>query len=402
MSSTTELSVMRRDRTDRGAPPRTRFDKFPRGPVARWMLRLALSAPLVLLALLLSTGDALVGTPNADLVASLADIDWSRGDAEWLALLYPHVSIMLAAANPFGRLGLSIMGAIAAGFLLQKVAEIIAQRAIPRSTGIILVIALAANPLFAYFALEDLPGFLALTFFGLALGDIVRFVNWGNTESGFRGGILIMLAAFSDPSGILYAAIIVLASPFLRHGRAAASGLRAAASGLRAANMLVIAFPTLGAFATIAFLNVLFFGTPWPTTDVLSIIGGIGPAIPELVSLYTTPAGWLIAAPLASAWLVALIVRRPKSIVVSTIVFLLLNVAFLLGAFHPGAAGTTFALLTLLAIALIPAARTITTNVLVDLVAVLQIAIAWRAAFDRPIVLDWMQSVTDAWTTFVG
>ncbi len=395
MSSTIDGPALRRDRSNRGAPPRTRFDAFPRGPLARWMLRLGLATPLALIALLHSLLPAPVDTPNADLVASLASIDWNRGDAEWLALLYPHVSIMLAAANPFGRLGLSLMGAVAAAFLLQKVAEIIAQRAIPRSTGIILVIALAANPLFAYFALENLPGFLALTFFGLALGDVVRFVNWGNTESGFRGGILIMLSAFSDPSGILYAMIIVLASPFLRHGRAAAPGLRAA-------NMLVIAFPTLGALTTIAFLNVLFFGTPWPSSDVAAIIGGIGPGIAALVVLYTTPTGWLIAAPLASAWLVALIVRRPRSIVVSTIVFLLLNVAFLLGAFHAGAAGVTFSLLTLLAIALIPAARTVATNVLVDLVAILQIAIAWLAALDRPIVLEWMQSTFVAWSALVG
>ncbi len=358
------------------------------------MLRLGLSAPLALLALLLAQLPAAEGTPNAELVENLASIDWNRGDAEWLALLYPHVSIMLAAANPFGRLGLSLMGAIAAGFLLQKVAEIIAQRSIPRSTGIILIIALAANPLFAYFALENLPGFLALTFFGLALGDVVRFVNWGNTESGFRGGILIMLAAFSDPSGILYALIIVLASPFLRHGRAAAPGLRAA-------NMLVIAFPTLGGFATIAFLNLLFFGTPWPSSDVAAILGSIAPAITGLAALYTTPTGWLIAAPLASAWLVAIIVRRPMSIVVSTIVFVLLNLAFVLGAFHPGAAGVTFSLLTLLAIALIPAARTVTTNVLVDLVAVLQIAIAWVAAFDRPIVLEWLYANVDALVALV-
>ena len=395
MSSTTNAPAGLRDRSQRARPLRTRFDAFPRDPIGRWMLRLGLSAPLVLVAFLMSLVPALANTPNADVVQSLDGIDWTRGDAEWLALIYPHVSIMLAAANPFGRLGLSLMGAIAAGFLLQKVAEIIAQRAIPRSTGIILIIALAANPLFTYFALENLPGFLALTFFGLALGDVVRFVNWGNTESGFRGGILIMLAAFSDPSGILYALIIVLASPFLRHGRAAAPGLRAA-------NMLVIAFPTLGAFATIAFLNVLFFGTPWPAIDVAGLISGIGPGLAALMVLYTTPTGWLIVAPLASAWLVAIIVRRPKSIIVSTIVFLLFNLALLLGVFHPGAAGMAFSLLTLLAIALIPAARTVVTNVLVDLVAVLQVAIAWLAAFDRPIVLEWIQVVREAALAFVG
>lgn len=386
--------LMRRDRTNRTRPARTRLDSFPRRPGVRWSLRLGLSAPLIALAALLTLVPSPDDTPNADLVASVATISWERGDAEWLALLYPHVSTVIAASNPFGRLGLSLLGAIAAGFLLQKVAEIIAQRAIPRSTGIILVIALAANPLFAFFALENLPGFLALTFFGLALADLVRFINWGNTESGFRAGILMMLSAFSDPSGILYVFIAVFASPFLRHGRSA--------PGLRAANMLVIAFPTLGAFATIAFLNVLFFGTPWPRSDISTMLSGITMALDNLFALYTTPTGWLIVAPLASAWLVALIVRRPQAIAVSTIVFLLLNIAFVLGAFHPGSAGETFALLTILAIALIPAAKTVTTNVLVDLVAVLQIAIAWTAAFDREIVRAWMQSVADAWSILIG
>lgn len=394
MSSTTEAPVLLRDRSNRIAP-RTRLDSFPRSLVARWMLRLGLSAPLVGLALLLSVVPATEGTPNADLIARLANIDWNRGDAEWLALLYPHVSIVVAAANPFGRLGLSLVGAIAAGFLLQKVAEIIAQRAIPRTTGVILIIALAANSLYAYFALENLPGFLALTFFGLALTNVVRFVNWGNTESGFRAGILMMLAAFSDPSGILYAIIAVLASPFLRHGRTAAPGLRAA-------NMLVIAFPTLGAFATIAFLNVLFFGVPWPGSNLGTQLADIGTEISGLAALYTTPTGWLIVAPLASAWLVALIVRRPQAIIVSTIVFVLINIAFVLGVFHPGAAGVTFALLTLLAITLIPAARTRATNVLVDMVAALQIMIAWAAALDRPVVLEWMQSVADAYVLLFG
>jgi hypothetical protein len=390
----TNDALLRRDRTNRARPARTRLDSFPRRKPARWLLRLGLSVPLIVLAALVTLVPALEGTPNADLVTSLDRISWERGDAEWLALLYPHVSTIIASSNPFGRFGLSVLGAIAAGFLLQKVAEIIAQRAIPRSTGIILVIALAANPLFAFFALENLPGFLALTCFGLALADLLRFINWGNTESGFRAGILMMLSAFSDPSGILYVFIAVFASPFLRHGRSA--------PGLRAANMLVIAFPTLGAFATIVFLNVLFFGTPWPQTDIAGVLTGISKAFDDLLVLYTTPTGWLVVAPLASAWLVALIVRRPQAIAVSTIVFLLLNIAFVLGAFHPGSAGETFALLTILAIALIPSAKSVAANVLVDLVAVLQVAIAWTAAFDREIVLAWMQSVVDAWSILIG
>lgn len=388
MSSTVEIGQLRRDRSNR-RPRRTRLDPFPRDPVRRWMLRLGIIAPMVFFAFLDQLSPTLTGTPNADLETAAELIDWSRGDAQWLAELYPHISMLIASGNPLGRLGLSLVGAIAAGFLLQKVAEILAQRAIPLSTGIILVIALAANPLFVFFSLENLPGFLALTFFGLALADLVRFVNWGNTESGFRAGILIMLAALSDPSGILFSLVAVLASPFLRHGRAYAPGLRAA-------NMLVIGFPTVGAFATIAMLNVAFFRAPWPGLDLVALVASLPERTVGLLGFYTTPDGWLLLAPVASAWLVALIVRRIAAVPVSIIVFLLLNVGFVLGLFHPGAAGVTYTLLTLLAITLIPAARTPVTNLLVNLVAVLQIVIAWTAALERDVVVEWMLGLAAA------
>ncbi len=364
---------------------RTRLDPFPRSTTARWMLRLAFSLPIALLVVLDQLGPPLTGSPNARLIETVAGIEWTRGDAQWLSSLYPHVTVLLASANPLGRLGLGLVAAIAAGFLLQKVCEIIAQRSIPRSTGTILVIALAANPLFAYFATENLAGFLALTFFALAIADLVRFVNWGNTESGFRAGLLLMLSVLSDPTGVLFATVAVLASPFLRHGRPPARGLRAA-------NMLVIAFPSIGAFVTVSALSLLFFGTT--AFDGLgAVLDGIPERATQLAASYSSPTGLLLAAPVLSAWLVAAIVRRPVAIPLSVVVFLLLNAAFLLGMIAPGSAGVTFTLLTILAIALIPAARTLRQNLLVDLVAVVQIAIAWTAALDRPIVVEWMTGI---------
>lgn len=393
MSATPDSGLRVRDRRRRRAP-RTRLDRFPRDPIARWSLRIVLMLPVLTVVLLSATTPAVEGTPNQSLEEALAQIDWTRGDGQWLAMLYPHVSILIAAANPFGMLGLGIVGSVASGFLLQKVAEIIAQRAIPRSTGIILTLALAANPLYFYFASENLPGFLAFTFFGLAMADLVRFVNWGNTESGFRAGLLLLLSAFSDPMGLLFAVVAILVSPFLRHGRPAASGMRAA-------NLFVIGFPTAGAFTTIVLLNLAFFAEPWPGGARMSI-GAYPVPFGELFALYTTPTGWLLAAAVVSAWLVAIVVRRPLTIPVSALVFLLLNAAMLLGMIHPGAAGVTFLLLILLAITIIPAARSTLSNVLVDLVAVLQIGIAWAAALNSAIVQDWMISIAAALLPYVG
>ena len=81
---------------------------------------------------------------------------------------------------------------------------------------------------------------------------------------------------------------------------------------------------------------------------------------------------------------------------------MLINAALLLGMIHPGAAGVTFLLLTLLAITIIPAAKSTLSNVLVDLIAVLQIGIAWAAALDRAIVQEWMVSIAQALLPFFG
>jgi hypothetical protein len=56
--------------------------------------------------------------------------------------------------------------------------------------------------------------------------------------------------------------------------------------------------------------------------------------------------------------------------------------------------GNTVILMMLLAISLIPTARSRTSTALVDLVAVVQIGIAWVAAFDQPLIIEWMRAIS--------
>jgi hypothetical protein len=106
--------------------------------------------------------------------------------------------------------------------------------------------------------------------------------------------------------------------------------------------------------------------------------------------------GLFLVAPVLSAWLIALIVRRPGSILVSSLVFGAVLGAYVVGLIPPGSAGNTFILMTVMAIALIPTAKERVTTILVDIVAVLQIAIAWATAFNREIVVSWMTAIADA------
>lgn len=370
--------------------PRTRLDPFPRDPLLRWALRLALAVPYLLVAWFsaATNASAALNTPNQQLLDHVATIPWDRADPEWIGEIYPPISTLFAALVPGGRAGLAIVGAVVAGIFLQKLIEIMVQRGFFPTTIVILTVALGANPLFAYTALENFPAFLGLAFFGIAASDIMRFVAWRNTRSGFRAGMLLMLATLSDLSGLLYVLTAAAAAPFLHLARAGQKGARAA-------NVLVIIYPTVAALAAIFFINFVFTGSLLNSLG-RDILEGTPERFASLGPLFTTVNGWLLVAPVLSAWLIALIVRRPGSIIVSTLVFVAILGAFVLGLLPAGSAGNTFILMTVMAIALIPTPKDKLTTILVDAVAVLQIAIAWVAAYNRPVVVDWMNAVVSA------
>ncbi|MEP6842489.1 MAG: hypothetical protein ABJA11_03140 [Pseudolysinimonas sp.] len=396
MSVDTELipySASIRDRADR-RPERTRLDAFPRDPVFRWILRLIFAVPYLVVtwAASFSAGNAKLITPNRQLLERIAHIDWNRADVTWIGDIFPPLSTLLAAAIPGGEVGLAIAGSLVAGIFLQKILEIMVQRKFPPGTTTILMLALAANPLFAYTVSENFAAFLGLAFFGLGIADIVRFVAWGNTQSGFRAGLFLMLAVLSDLSGLLYVLTAAAAAPFLTLGRRHQQGARGA-------NVLVIVFPTVAAIGAIAILNLVFTGRPLGETG-RGVIAGTAERLATLPHLFEQPNGWFLIAPVLSAWLIAIIVRRPGSILVSTLVFAAILGAFVVGLIPAGSAGNTFILMTLMAIALVPTRKETITIVLMDLVAVLQVAIAWGAAFNRDIVLQWMGTLVHVFNAF--
>ncbi len=393
MSQLVALPPSVRDRSNR-RPARTRLDAFPRDPIAKWILRGLLAVPFLLVAWAASYSplDGTLITPNHALLEHIARIDWNRADVTWIGEIFPPLSTLLAAAIPGGQFGLAVAGALIAGVFLQKILEIMVQRQFHISTTVILMLALAANPLFAYTATQNFAAFLGLAFFGLGIADIVRFVAWGNTQSGFRAGLYLMLAVLSDLSGFLYVLTAASAAPFLRLGR----GNR---PGARGANVLVIVFPTIAAIGAIVGLNWIFVGTPLGTVGA-RILTGTPERFATVLQVLATPTGWLLFASVASAWVIALIVRRPGSILVSSLVFFAILGAYTIGLLPAGSAGNTFLLMTLMAIALVPTRRAMSAVVAMDVVAVLQIAIAWATAFNRDIVLQWMDTLTPVLNAF--
>lgn len=364
--------------------PRTRFDLWPRRTWLRWLIRLAFVAPGLAITILSAPAAAGLDTPNQQLLDHLETIPWDHADPAWLGEIYPPLSTLLAAAvAPFGgRVALGILGSIVAGIFIQKLVEIMVQRRFSFVLICVLTLALTANPLFMYTVTENLSGIMGLAFFGLAITDVVRFVAWRNTQSGFRAGLFLMLAALSDLTAIAYVVTAALTAPFLRLGRHEQPGARWA-------NVLVIVYPTVAAVAAMLLLTWAFTGNPIGTLGE-RLTAGYGDRLASLGPLFASLDGWLLVAPVLSAWLVGLIVRRPGTIVVSTLVFVAILAAYVGGLSSSGSAGNTFLLMTMLAIALIPRPRTRLLFALLDAIAVIQIGIAWAAAVNRPVIVQWM------------
>jgi hypothetical protein len=368
---------------------REQTDRFPRTTIGRWLLRLAFFIVFGIQPVLSAATVAGLNTPNQQLLDRIAAIDWDRADMSWLGDIFPPLSTLIAAAFAWGgRTALALVGVAAAAIFLQKLLEIMVQRRFPASIGAVLLVALSVNPLFAYTVTENLPAFLGLAFFALGISDVARFVSWGSTQSGFRAGLLLMLAVLCDPSALLYVAAAAATAPFIRLRRQGQPGARAA-------NLLVIVYPTVAALGAIIALNLIFLGRPLAGAAE-RMFDGAGDRIAHLGDVFTQPNGWLLLASVGSAWLVALVVRRPQAIAISTLVFAAILGAFVLGLLPTGSAGNTFILMTTMAVALIPASRSRGLNIILLLIAALQIAIAWASAFSKPVVLDWIHALNAA------
>jgi hypothetical protein len=66
------------------------------------------------------------------------------------------------------------------------------------------------------------------------------------------------------------------------------------------------------------------------------------------------------------------------------------------GLIPVNSAGNVFLIMTMMGIAVVPAARTTRASGLIAAVGAAQIVIAWAAALNRPITLEWMAAIGDS------
>lgn len=352
----------------------------------RWLLRAALALPYVGLALIAAraTPTPLLGLTGNQVTLERATVALDGGVVQAIGQLWPLLSGVLLRFMPFGVQGAAVLGGIVAGVLLQLLAQDMLRRGLRMREVVAFTIALGANPLYAFIALDDLQAFLGIALFALAVVDMVRFFAWGDTQAGFRAGLALMLSTLVDPMGFVYVGIAVLAAPLLdlaRHDQ----------RGIRRANVLVLVFPSVAVALSTAVLDLMVLDDPFAA--LRGTISVSAERLDGLRHLFTTADGLLLVAMLVAGATLALLVRRPGAIALVAALFVGTMGGYAIGLVPVATAGNVFVTMLSVAIAILPPVEGRVTSTLVVVLAVLQVPLAWAAASERQVVVEWMHAV---------
>ncbi|MDM7892408.1 hypothetical protein [Curtobacterium caseinilyticum] len=353
---------------------------------ARWLLRAALASPYVVLALIAgqATPTTLLGLTGNQVTLERATTALDAGVVQAIGQLYPLLSGVLLRFMPFGAQGAAVLGGLVAGVLLQLLAQDMLRRGLRMREVVAFTIALGANPLYAFVALNDLQAFLGIALFALAVVDMVRFFAWGDTQAGFRAGLALMLSTLVDPMGFVYVGIAALAAPVLdlaRHEQ----------RGIRQANVLVLVFPSVAVAVSIAALDWMVLHDP--LAAIRGTVDVSEQRLAGLQHLFATADGLLLVAMVVAGATLALLVGRPGAIALVVALFGGVIGGYAIGLVPVAAAGNVFVTMLSVAIAILPPVRGRVTSTLVVVLAVLQVPLAWAAAFQRQVVVEWMHAL---------
>jgi len=352
----------------------------------RWLLRAAFALPYVALALVASriTTTPLIGLTGNQVTLDRATAALDGGVVPAIGQLWPLLSGVLLRFMPFGVQGAAVLGGIVAGVLLQLLAQDMLRRGLRMREVVAFTIALGANPLYAFLALDDLQAFLGIALFALAVVDMVRFFAWGDTQAGFRAGLALMLSTLVDPMGFVYVGIAALAAPLLdlaRHDQ----------RGIRRANVLVLVFPSLAVALSTAVLDLMVLHDPFAA--LRGTISVSEERLDGLRHLFASTDGLLLVTMLVAGATLALLVRRPGAIALVAALFVGTVGGYAIGLVPVATAGNVFVTMLSVAIAILPPVAGRVTSTLVVVLAVLQVPLAWAAASERQVVVEWMHAV---------
>ncbi|MFE7843577.1 hypothetical protein ACFUTX_00125 [Microbacterium sp. NPDC057407] len=381
---TSAESVFARDRPLYLESESGKIDRYPRNVWLRWGLRLVAALPFVSVAVWfhLASGGNWDGTANGALAERVSTLPWGSSDVAALAELYPIISSVAALIIPGGAFGLGVAGALVGGLLIQLTIQSMQRKEFPFPVRIVFILTLALTPMFAYVVTTSFEAALGLTFFGLGMIDLVRFVTYANTQAGFRAGLLFACSALSDFTGLFVAMVAAIAAALIVRSRAAS----------RLANAIVVVFPTLALLGSLMVLGVAF--RLGPLAMIRGDLHWDTARAADVAQFLATPSGVLYLVPTAVVVLTAIVLRYPGVGAVAPLMTAMILLAYIVGLTPPGLAGINYLLMLLLAVAVVPKPTTVTMVAVVCATSVILWGIGWAQAFDNDTVSAWMHVLT--------
>ncbi|WP_040494302.1 hypothetical protein [Ilumatobacter nonamiensis] len=361
MTTATMSGVLDADVTLRPRWPSTRG--------RRWLLRLALGVPFVILALV-ADARGIVSLSNEQLEVAGKTIDWGDDRFDFLGNVYPPIPTAVAALLPGGALWSGLVGALAAGVVLQVLAERLRIRDVAPLALTLLVASVGATPAFAYLSTQDLAGFLGMALFALALAGLLRFAVDGDTEGGFQCGLALGVAAMCDPATVVYATFFATAAPLVAWRRYRGQ------PGAISATFAVVVFPAAAAMLGWAFLEWQFTGEIFASVraqdDFLAFPDGVfGTLLLEFVDVIRRVA----ITPVFVITAILIARRRPIALGGPLMALLSLTVAQWLG-FNLGT-GQTLVIIASIGVMTVPERPSRNVTILLACASVVQIALSW-------------------------
>ncbi|GGF39219.1 hypothetical protein GCM10010922_13190 [Microbacterium sorbitolivorans] len=361
-------------------------EPFPAKPWSRWLLRAGLAAPFVVIAVLLIQDSGLLSrSVNGTVEARVDTIDWGRADLNWVADLYPPFGTLLVKLIPGGAAGLSIVGALAAGWFLQYLIQTLRERHWQRRNIVLTVLAVGGNPVFAYLVVGDLLGFLGLAAFSYGTIEMYRFIMRRNTDAGFRAGVWFLICSLVDPSGLLLIVVAMLTAPAL-------TVARANERGARLANIAVIFYPTIAAAVTIMLMQAIYLNDPFALYSRAIIYSPENWSV--FATLFTTPGGWttLLAALFGAA--VAALGRRYVLAFIAPLVLVAILLGRVLGLVPLQGVGYVLLTTTMIIVTLLPSLSGRLRRTGVSIVLCAFIVLGWVTGLVRAPIVEWFVSFT--------
>ncbi|MGB0113689.1 MAG: hypothetical protein WBP59_10745 [Ilumatobacteraceae bacterium] len=343
--------------------------RWPERRAHRWVIRLALSLPYIVLAIV-ANERGIRSSSNQDLEAAANTIDWGSDQLDFVANIYPPVPVAIANLLPSNPVWLGIVGAICGGVVLQVLWERLHQRNVDLWLSVLLLASVGATPAFLYSSTQDLEAFLGMALFALAIAGLLRFTVEGDTEGGFQSGLAFGVAAMCDPATAIYAFFAGIAAPLF------ASRRYRNEPGAPFATLLVIVVPTVAAFSGWAFLEWRFAGTAFsPLRDAAGFLdfpGGVWDTI-------VREAGYLLLAvavmPVFVLTAALMGIRRPIALGAHGLMLLSILITRVVGI-HLGS-GQGLVIIACVGVLTVGASPSRTVKTLLGLAAVTQVALNW-------------------------